>query len=71
MTVRAQWRSVSDRAPEPAAFFAHEMLAAHNDVRARVDVPPLRWSDRLAARAQDWYAEGLALLRQMGMPFRQ
>ena len=30
------------------------MLAAHNDVRARVDVPPLRWSDRLAARAQDW-----------------
>jgi pathogenesis-related protein 1 len=54
VTVRAQWRHVSARAPEPAALFAHEMLAAHNDVRARVDVPPLRWSDRLAARAQDW-----------------
>jgi pathogenesis-related protein 1 len=30
------------------------MLSAHNEVRARVDVPPLRWSDRLAARAQEW-----------------
>lgn len=30
------------------------MLAAHNEVRARVDVPPLRWSDRLAAHAQEW-----------------
>jgi pathogenesis-related protein 1 len=30
------------------------MLAAHNEVRARVDVQPLRWSDRLASRAQEW-----------------
>lgn len=30
------------------------MLEAHNEVRARVDVPPLRWSDRLAAHAQEW-----------------
>ena len=33
---------------------AHEMVALHNDIRARVRVPPLIWSDRLAARAQDW-----------------
>ena len=30
------------------------MLAAHNGIRARVDVPPLRWSDRLARYAQQW-----------------
>jgi pathogenesis-related protein 1 len=33
---------------------AHDMVAAHNSVRARVDVAPLMWSDRLAAVAQDW-----------------
>ena len=31
-----------------------QMLAAHNSVRARVAVPPLVWSDRLATVAQDW-----------------
>jgi len=31
-----------------------EMLALHNRLRAEVGVPPLIWSDRLAARAQDW-----------------
>lgn len=31
-----------------------DMLAAHNAVRARVGVPPLEWSNQLAARAQDW-----------------
>jgi uncharacterized protein YkwD len=31
-----------------------EMLARHNAVRARVGLPPLIWSNRLAARAQDW-----------------
>jgi len=30
------------------------MLAAHNAVRARVRVPPLVWSGRLAAYAQEW-----------------
>lgn len=30
------------------------MVAAHNTVRARVGVPPLTWSDAMAARAQDW-----------------
>jgi pathogenesis-related protein 1 len=32
----------------------HDMLAAHNAIRAQVDVPLLRWSDRLAAHAQEW-----------------
>ncbi len=30
------------------------MLAAHNAIRARVNIPPLEWSDRLAVRARDW-----------------
>ncbi len=30
------------------------MLYAHNAVRARVGDPPLVWSTRLAAAAQDW-----------------
>jgi pathogenesis-related protein 1 len=34
--------------------FARGMLAAHNAVRARVGMAPLAWSDRLAARSQDW-----------------
>jgi len=31
-----------------------EILDAHNRVRSSVGVPPLTWSDRLAAVAQDW-----------------
>ena len=31
-----------------------EMLAAHNALGAKVGVPPLVWSDRLATRAQSW-----------------
>lgn len=30
------------------------MLAAHNEVRERAKVPPLTWSDSLAAVAQEW-----------------
>jgi pathogenesis-related protein 1 len=40
----AQWRH----------FGEGDMLAAHNAVRSRVGVAPLRWSVRLAARAQEW-----------------
>lgn len=36
------------------------MLAAHNAVRARVGVPPLSWSDRLAAHSRDWAGNLLA-----------
>jgi len=31
-----------------------DVLAAHNAYRASVGLAPLRWSDRLAARAQQW-----------------
>lgn len=33
---------------------AQELLDAHNHYRAEVGVPPLQWSDRLAANAQQW-----------------
>jgi pathogenesis-related protein 1 len=33
---------------------ARDMLAAHNAVRAKVGVPPLVWSEKLAAAAQEW-----------------
>jgi len=39
------------------------MLAAHNAVRTHVGVPPLAWSDRLAARSQDW-ADTLLVRKQ-------
>jgi pathogenesis-related protein 1 len=54
VTVSAQWRQIGNSAPGPTASIARDILTAHNEIRARVDVPPLRWSDRLAARAQDW-----------------
>ncbi len=41
---------VSERPP----VFAREMLAAHDHMRARVGVPPLVWSEQLAALAQKW-----------------
>ncbi len=43
---------------------APDFLAAHNNVRASVRVAPLKWSDRLAAVAQDW-AEALLLRKQL------
>ncbi len=52
--VRAQWRPIRNTFAEPEAALARDMLAAHNEVRARVHVPPLAWSDRLAAHAQEW-----------------
>jgi pathogenesis-related protein 1 len=62
-TAGARWRPVVDGRPTPATSAAREMLAAHNAVRARVDVPPLSWSDRLAAVAQEW-ADHLVRQRQ-------
>ena len=54
-TGSAQWRHFGEgpSAPTPSSF-SRDMLARHNAVRARVGMPPLAWSDRLAARAQDW-----------------
>jgi len=39
------------------------MLAAHNAVRARLGVPPLKWSASLSAQAQDWANRLLAGIR--------
>jgi pathogenesis-related protein 1 len=51
----AQWRHYGQRPPARAASsLARDMLAAHNAVRVHVGVPPLAWSNRLAARSQDW-----------------
>jgi uncharacterized protein YkwD len=38
-----------------------ELLAAHNSYRASLGLPPLRWSNRLAASAQRW-ADHLAAI---------
>ncbi|MGA9624810.1 MAG: CAP domain-containing protein [Bryobacteraceae bacterium] len=48
-TASAQWRHFGE-----GASFSRNMLARHNAVRARVGMPALAWSARLAARAQDW-----------------
>src|SRR5690348_4375067 len=40
--------------PALASSLAQDMLYSHNAVRARVGVPPLTWSERLAQTAQDW-----------------
>jgi pathogenesis-related protein 1 len=31
-----------------------ELLKAHNNIRAALGLPPLRWSDKLATVAKDW-----------------
>ena len=58
----------SDRYPRvdsvPAGSFAQRLLAAHNDERARVGVPPLQWDSQLAAEAGQW-AEELARRQAM------
>jgi uncharacterized protein YkwD len=54
-TGSAQWRHFGEgpSAPTPSSF-SRDMQARHNAVRARAGMPPLAWSNRLAARAQDW-----------------
>jgi uncharacterized protein YkwD len=54
-TGSAQWRHFGEGPPAATpSSLARDMLARHNAVRARVGMPPLAWSDRLAARSQDW-----------------
>lgn len=43
---------------------ATKLLAAHNGYRASLGLPPLRWSDRLAANAQRW-ADHLAAIGRL------
>lgn len=33
------------------------LLAAHNDERVRLGIPPLRWSDKLARQSREWAAQ--------------
>jgi pathogenesis-related protein 1 len=42
------------RAADSLPPFAREILAAHNAVRQKTGVPPLKWSKTLAARAEAW-----------------
>jgi pathogenesis-related protein 1 len=37
-----------------APAMADQMVAAHNAVRARLHLPPLVWSEKLAKAAQEW-----------------
>ena len=54
-TGSAQWRRFGEeRQAIVQSSLARGMLAAHNAVRARVGIAALAWSDRLAARPQDW-----------------
>jgi uncharacterized protein YkwD len=63
-TSGAQWRRFGGGQPAIApSSLARDMLAAHGAVRARVGMAPLTWSDRLAARSQDW-ADTLLARRQ-------
>ena len=39
---------------DQTSVFLREMLSAHNQTRAKADVPPLVWSVSLATRAQEW-----------------
>jgi hypothetical protein len=51
----AQTRDLNGRPGAHAVnALAREMLAAHNAVRADVGVPPLEWSDQLAAFSRKW-----------------
>jgi len=49
--------------------FAEEVLAAHNEARADMGVPPLAWNDKLAADAAAWAQRlsGHATLRHSGV----
>jgi pathogenesis-related protein 1 len=56
----AMLQSMPAAAAEPVSSTA--MVAAHNQVRAGLKLPPLRWSDPLASDAARW-ADELALNR--------
>jgi uncharacterized protein YkwD len=58
----ANAQSKADAASVRPAW-ADEILEAHNAIRSRLNLPPLVWSAKLAAIAQEW-AEGLASRRE-------
>lgn len=54
--IAGEWQHITftTAGPEPDDSLPGDMLTAHNDIRARMGVAPLEWSDRLAVQAQDW-----------------
>lgn len=62
--LESDWWAKSREVTAPS-LLASEMLAAHNIVRSDFGVPPLVWSDRLAAIAQEW-ANTLLARHQLG-----
>jgi uncharacterized protein YkwD len=46
--------AIGGQAPEGASPTAHEIVLAHNEVRQRLGLPDLAWSDQLARVAQAW-----------------
>jgi pathogenesis-related protein 1 len=60
-TAGAQWRHFGEERPAAtSSVFSRDILAAHNMIRSRVNVPPLVWSGRLASIAQAWAINLLA-----------
>jgi uncharacterized protein YkwD len=49
--------------PRELSQLAQDMLTAHNGYRTRLNLRPLKWSDKLAAVAQSW-ADSLLKRRQ-------
>ena len=47
------WPQSAHRVPDPPRW-ADEILQAHNSIRRRLNLPPLVWSDKVAAVAQQW-----------------
>lgn len=47
-------RQVTGGASSPSTGMEAEILSAHNSYRSQVGSPPLRWSNALAAHAQEW-----------------
>ena len=71
ITVRSGESSSHSRTITPEGF-AREMLAAHNNVRTEVGLPPLQWSGELAAYSQKWASSLIARNRaahHSGSPF--
>jgi uncharacterized protein YkwD len=46
--------AIAQRPSQPERKLAPEMLASHNQVRAKLGLDPLVWSPKLAAFAQEW-----------------
>jgi len=64
-TANAQESNNTGNTTQQNADFVNSILAVHNRERAEVGVPPLVWSDKLAADAKPW-AEHLATTPEFG-----